>query len=75
MWKKCMLVWREAHLEVKSVKAHKVRAAFGSCDVEKVHAIVVRSRHILSNLGKHVKITTNVWATLGSCDVEKSVHR
>ena len=75
MWKKCMLVWCEAHLEVKSVKAQKVRAAFGSCDVEKVHAVVVRSTHILSNLSKHVKITTYVWATLGSCDVEKSVHR
>ena len=32
-----------AHLEVKSVKTFQVRSTFGRCDVEKVHAIVVRS--------------------------------
>ena len=36
-------VWREAHLEVKSVKTRRSRTAFGSCDVEKVHAVVARS--------------------------------
>ena len=40
MSKKCTPLWREAHLEVKSVKAHQVRTTRGSGDVEKVHAVV-----------------------------------
>ena len=41
--KSCTPLRREAHLEVKMYKTPHVRAAFGSCDVEKVHAVVVRS--------------------------------
>ena len=36
-------LWREAHFEVKMYKTHHVRTTFGSCDVEKVHAVVARS--------------------------------
>ena len=32
----------EAHLEVKMYKAHQRRTTFGSCDVEKVDAVVAR---------------------------------
>ena len=41
--KNCPPLWREAHFEVKMYKAHQVRSTFGSCDVEKVHAVVARS--------------------------------
>ena len=41
--KKCMPLWREAHLEVKMYKTHHSRTTFGSWDVEKVHAVVARS--------------------------------
>ena len=41
--KKCTLLWREAHFQVKMDKALEERTTFGSCDVEKVHAIVARS--------------------------------
>ena len=41
--KNCTPLWREAHFEVKSVKNWRSRTTFGSCDVEKVHAVVVRS--------------------------------
>ena len=41
--KKCTPLWREAHFEVKMYKTHQVRTTFGSCDVEKVHAVVARS--------------------------------
>ena len=41
--KKCTPFWREAHFEVKMYKAPQPRTAFGSCDVEKVHAVVARS--------------------------------
>ena len=34
--KKCTPLWREAHLEVKSVKNWRSRTTFWSCDVEKV---------------------------------------
>ena len=43
MSKKCMPLWREAHFEVKTYKTHHSRTTFGSCDVEKVHAVVARS--------------------------------
>ena len=43
MSKKCTPSWREAHFEVKMYKTHQLRTTFGSCDVEKVHAVVARS--------------------------------
>ena len=41
--KNCTPLWREAHFQVKIYKTHQVRTTFGSCDVEKVHAVVARS--------------------------------
>ena len=41
--KNCAPLWRETHFEVKSVKNWRSRTTFGSCDVEKVHAVVARS--------------------------------
>ena len=43
MSKKCTPLWPEAHFEVKMHKTHHCRTTFGSCDVEKVHAVVARS--------------------------------
>ena len=43
MSKKCTPLWREAHFQVKMYKTPQRRTAFGSCDVEKVHAVVARS--------------------------------
>ena len=50
MLKKCMALWREAHLEVKSVKNWGSRSTFGSWDVEKVHAVVARSTFASQNV-------------------------
>ena len=50
MLKKCTPLWREAHVEVKSVKNWQVRDTFGSWDVEKVHAVVARSTFPSQNL-------------------------
>ena len=41
--KKCTPLWRETHLQVKMYKTPGSRNTFGSWDVEKVHAVVVRS--------------------------------
>ena len=41
--KSCTPLWREAHLEVKMYKTHQCWTTLGSCDVEKVHAVVARS--------------------------------
>ena len=41
--KKCTLLGREAHFEVKMYKTNQVRTTFGSWDVEKVDAVVARS--------------------------------
>ena len=43
MSKKCTPLWREAHFEVKMYKTHHCRTTCGSCDLEKVHAVVARS--------------------------------
>ena len=43
MSKKCTLLRRKAHFEVKTYKTHHARTTFGSWDVEKVHAVVARS--------------------------------
>ena len=43
MLKKCTLLWREAHFQVKMYKTYHSRTTFGSWDVEKVHAVVARS--------------------------------
>ena len=52
--KKCTPLWREAHFEVKMYKTHHSRTTFGGSDVEKVHAVVVRS----TLRSQHVKNTT-----------------
>ena len=45
--KNCTLLWRGAHFQVKMYKTRcqksQPRTTFGSCDVEKVHAVVARS--------------------------------
>ena len=38
--KNCTPLRREAHFEVKMYKTHQLRTTFGSCDVEKAHAVV-----------------------------------
>ena len=43
MSKKRMPLWRKAHFEVNMYKTHLPRTTFGSCDVEKVHAVAARS--------------------------------
>ena len=43
MSKKCTPLWREAHFQAKMYKTHHSRTTFGSCDVEKVHAVAARS--------------------------------
>ena len=48
--KKCTPLWSEAHLEVKMYKTHQVRTTFGSWDVEKVHAVVARSKFRSQNV-------------------------
>ena len=63
MSKKYMPFWREAHLQVKKLKALHVRSTFGSCDVEKVHAVVARSTFRSQNLGalEMFKKCTQLW--------------
>ena len=50
MSKKCTLLWREAHFEVKMLKTPGVRTTFGGSDVEKVHAAMARSKFPSQNL-------------------------
>ena len=48
MLKKCTPLWREAHLEVKMLKALGVRTTFGSSDLEK-SARRCGAKHILKS--------------------------
>ena len=66
MSKKCTPLWREAHFEVKMYKTHQCRTTFGSCDVEKVHAVVARSTFPSQSV-KNWRSRT----TFGGSDVEK----
>ena len=55
MSKKCTLLWRESHFEVKMYKTHQGRSTFfWSWDVQKVHVFVARSTFS----SQHVKNTT-----------------
>ena len=60
MSKKCTPLWREAHFQVKMYKTHQVRTTFGSCDVEKVHAVVARSTFRSQNV-KNTRRSDHFW--------------
>ena len=60
MSKKCTPLWREAHFEVKMYKAQQLRTPFGSCDFEKVHAVVARSTFRSQN-GQSTPRSDHVW--------------
>ena len=55
MSKKCTPLWREAHFQVKMYKTPQLRTTFGSCDVEKVHAVVARSTFRSQNVQTHLR--------------------
>ena len=70
MSKKCMPLWREAHVQVNVYKTLHVRTTFRSCAVEKVHAVVVRStfrsRNVQALLGIELsKKCTPLWREAG----------
>ena len=69
MSKKCTLLWREAHFEVKMYKTHHGRTTFGRWDVEKVHAVVARSTFRSQNVSNTIGVRT----TFGGSDVA-SLH-
>ena len=56
MSKKCMPLWRE----VKMYKPPQVRTPFGSCDVEKVDAVVARSTLRSQNV-KNTRASDHFW--------------
>ena len=72
MSKKCTPLWREAHFEVKMLKTLGVRTIFGSCDVEKVHAVVARSTFRSQNV-KNTRGSDHFWRLRGRTSVKK-VH-
>ena len=60
MSKKCTPLWREAHFQVKMYKTPRVRATFGSSDVEKVHAVVARSTFPSQNV-QNTTCSSHFW--------------
>ena len=58
--KSCTPLRREAHLEVKMYKTHQCRTTFGSCDVEKVHAVVARSTFWSQNV-QNTPLSDHFW--------------
>ena len=72
MSKKCTLLWREAHFEVKSAKNWGVRSTFGRSDV-----VLRRSRRGLCTLSKlrktwggYVAVSTTTTTTLHSTTLQ-----
>ena len=72
MSKKCTPLWREAHFQVKMYKTPQPRTAFGSCDVEKVHAVVARSTFGRQNV-QNTPCSDHFWRFRCRKSVEK-VH-
>ena len=60
MSKKCMPLWREAHFQVKMYKTQHCRTTFGSCDVEKMHAVVARSTFPSQN-AQNTALSDHFW--------------
>ena len=60
MSKKCTPLWREAHFQVKTYKTPQPRTTFGSCDVEKVHAVVARSTFGSQNV-QNTPLSDHFW--------------
>ena len=60
MSKKCTPLWREAHFQVKMYKTHHCRTTFGSCNVEKVHAVVARSTFPSQNV-QNTPLSDHFW--------------
>ena len=58
--KMCAPVWREAPWEVKMLKTRGVWTTFGSSELEKVHAVVVRSTFRSQNV-KTTRGSDHVW--------------
>ena len=58
--KNCTPLWREAHLQVKMHKTPQLRTTFGSCDVEKVHAVVARSTFPSQNV-QNTPVSDHFW--------------
>ena len=69
MSKKCTQLWREAHFQVKMYKTPQPRTAFGSWDVEKVHAVVARSTFRSEHVWKFAK--HNMFAPLLEVQMSK----
>ena len=61
MSKKCTPLWREKHLKFKMHKTREFRHTFGSWDLEKIHAVVVRST-FRSQKYKNFRGTRHFWA-------------
>ena len=59
--KKCTPLWREAHFEVKMHKTHQDRTTFGSCDVEKVHAVNVARSTFRSQNVQSTPVSDHFW--------------
>ena len=60
MLEKCTPLWREAHFQVKMYKTLGVQATFGGSDVEKVHAVVARSRFPSQNV-QNTSVSDRFW--------------
>ena len=58
--KNCTPLWREAHFQVKMYKTPQLQTTFGSCDVEKVHAIVAQ------RCAKHISKSKCIQSTRGA---------
>ena len=60
MSKQCTPLWHEAHFQVKMYKTPQLRTTFGSCDVEKVNAVVARSTFPSQNV-QNTSVSDHFW--------------
>ena len=64
MWpdkmKRCTPLWCKARFQVKMYKTHHSQTTFGSWDVEKVHAVVARSKFPSQNV-QNTSVSDHFW--------------
>ena len=71
--KKCTPLWREAHFQVKMYKTPQRRSTFGSCDLEKVHAVVARSTFPSQNV-QSTPCTDHCWKSKKCTPLWREAH-
>ena len=72
MWKNWMLLWREAHFQVKMYKTRHARTTFWSWDVEILHAAVARDCDSWTSPNNAPATESHIWTSPNNAPATES---